>query len=210
MTVSYSIDEKSTTEKDRQVFGQALEKFYGSALYNDLINDLDVVIHLKDLGAGTRGSHDLNTGEIAVSPGTGRYQNTPNELLATMLHELTHSAQKLSREQWTADARRNSVGVVDRIVGSETNSAVALDKAGIFYGMGEPAAWLAANMRPGPQTKDPNVTAFIKANPEFSREYYRRNVQPHRPVTNHMKATPEMTLMEKMLNSAFGYQPYID
>lgn len=213
MPITYSIDEKSTTEKDRQVFGEALKTLYGSALYNDFLSDLDVDLKLKDLGAGTKGEHDLKSGQVSISPGSGRYQNTPNELLNVILHELTHAAQKKAREQGTAYSSRTNT----QIVNSQTSGTLSTDaligfmkEANMDYGYGEPAAYLGANMRPGPQAKDPEIMKFIGANPAFSREYYRRNAQPQRPVGTHYKAEPEWTVLEKMINSVTGIQPTVD
>lgn len=212
MPVTYSIDEQSTNTKDREVFGQALEKLYGSKLYEDLVQDLDVNIKLKDLGAGTKGDYMRSTGELRVSPGSGRRQNTPEEVLNVILHELTHAAQKKGEDLGLSSVPRNNYLDVNYRVGKVDRDTMlkSLEEANMGYGQNEPAAWLASNMRPGTQSKDPQVQKFIAANPDFSREYYRRNAQPQRPVTTHTKAYPEMTTFEKMMTQMFGTPPSID
>lgn len=213
MPVSYSVSDSSLTDKDKQVFGEALKLFYGSKLYEDLVQDLDVTIQLKDLGAGVKGDHDTQTGEVRVSPGTGRYQNTPEEMLDTILHELTHSAQKKGRELGLNEIGRSNVFVVNsRAQESLGEKALIklLSEANMDYGSGEPGAYLGSTMRPGPQTKSPEVQKFIEAAPAFSKEYYRRNAQPQRPVTTHYKAEPEQSFTERMLSRFLDIQSPIN
>ena len=203
--------EQGTPAEDASVFNQALQLFNKEPQFAHLAKDMIVNVQLKDLGAGVNGAHYLDNGDVAISPGQGKYRNNVGDYLNVLTHEFTHAAEK-----------RSDKGLVERV--DRTNPAkVAIDagvnpkkvnndlvSSGIYYGDHEPVAWLVSNMTRGAQiNRDIPVLKFIESNPEFSAEFFRRNAQPNRPVGSHKKGEPEMSLAEKVLYKLTGYAPNV-
>lgn len=203
--------ETGTSSEDASVFNQALKIFNTEPQFAHLAKDLAVSVKLKEMQPGVGGAYYPGKDKVEISTVTGSNSNKVGDYLNLLVHEFTHAAEDASNKSVAESVNRtNPLSVATSVGKNPLEISKALDKAGVYYGTGEPQAWLAANMTRGDTiSRDMRVLNFIDKNPEFSAEFFKRNAQPNRPVGTHTKGEPEMTLAEKILNKVIGYQPEV-
>lgn len=189
-----------------------------------LVQDARAPINFTNtfMGDETTGDYTPSTNKINV-----RLGGTPAGMQETAYHELLHSLQHQSFEPASGlrdenAFRGNPLAVLnqgaafsqsDTPVGAnkETPSgfAHALSKAGINYGYGEPAAFLASNLNQNVPIKSQGVQEMLQNYPVLSAMYAQMNSQPNRPLPKHYKGEPEWSTMDRILNKTLGYRPEI-
>lgn len=207
------------TQQDMEAARAAVAALRAYGRNQSLVQDSTAPIHFQpSLGDGVRGDYNPKTNQVRAVLG-----RSPERTQQTLYHELLHSLQ--NKESYGLGAARppasNSPATVldlgrsfvnsDTKVpgeGSPNDFANAIERAGMYYGSGEPAAWMGASINQ-PMQMDPQVRRVAAQFPGMSQMYAQQTSQPNRPTPRHYKGEPEWSLSDKALNAVFGYRPEV-
>lgn len=211
-----STDQRAVLKSRADVANQVVESFNAhptlGALRQDTANT--PVTFQANWMEGALGTYDPRDGKVEVATGINRYDRPADDVLTTLVHELTHAAQYMKSARYGPEVTSTRPSAVARSVGYSNEEVDSLWKdlheAQVTYGGLEPQAHLVPAHYLGTSGSKKEVKDFISKHPEFTKRFAEVSVNPNRPIQKHTKGYADMNVAEKALFDMFGYAGTID
>lgn len=178
---------------------QALRNYPRNA---PMVQDSDTPVEfVQSLGGDTLGKYNRKTNKVQIASVGDR-----SNLQETLYHELLHGLQAQGHPGAASDSplqatstMRNRVYMDKDFPGHGTSEQFydAMKKAGMVYGPGEAAAWMAANLNQD-VPMHPSVREVAAQYPGIAGVFAGKVSQPNRPAPIHSKGYPELGPLGKL------------
>lgn len=211
-----STDQRAVLKSRADVANQVVESFNSHPTLGALRQDTATtpVTFQANWMDGALGTYDPSNGSVEVATGINRYDRPADDVLTTLVHELTHAAQYMKSARPSYEAANTRPSAVARSVGYSNEEVESLwkdlNEAYVTYGGLEPQAHLVPAHYLGTSGSKQEVKEFVSKHPEFTKRFAEVSVNPNRPVQEHTKGYAEMNIAEKALFDLFGYAGNID